>query len=97
MTTASPPAETATAQRIPLWVKVKRFWHRVTEGLEVSQLWSQFETDARTSYRLYSRDVAANTQGVLPGADTTCTSSRNSSGPSLKNSRPRAASCCWRR
>jgi sigma-B regulation protein RsbU (phosphoserine phosphatase) len=65
MTTASPPAETATAQRIPLWVKVKRFWHRVTEGLEVSQLWSQFETDARTSYRLYSRDVAANTPGGL--------------------------------
>jgi sigma-B regulation protein RsbU (phosphoserine phosphatase) len=61
MATASPPAETATAQRIPLRVKLQRFWHRVTEGLEVSQLWSQFETDARTSYRLYSRDVAAKT------------------------------------
>jgi sigma-B regulation protein RsbU (phosphoserine phosphatase) len=33
----------------------------MTEGLELTQLWSQFETDARTSYRLYSRDVAANT------------------------------------
>jgi sigma-B regulation protein RsbU (phosphoserine phosphatase) len=40
---------------------MQRFWQRVTEGLEVSQLWSQFETDARTSYRLYSRDVAAKT------------------------------------
>jgi len=29
--------------------------------MELSQLWSQFETDARTSYRLYSRDVAAKT------------------------------------
>ena len=61
MATASPPAETATAQRMPLRVKLQRFWHRVTEGLEVSQLWSQFETDARTSYQLYSRDVAAKT------------------------------------
>ena len=32
----------------------RRFWHRVTEGLEVNQLWSQFEKDARSSYRLYS-------------------------------------------
>ncbi len=61
MATASPPAETATAQRIPLRVKLQHFWHRVTEGLEATQLWSQFETDARTSYRLYSRDVAAKT------------------------------------
>jgi sigma-B regulation protein RsbU (phosphoserine phosphatase) len=33
----------------------------VTEGLEVSQLWSQFETEARASYQLYSKDVAAKT------------------------------------
>jgi len=33
----------------------------VTEGLALSQLWSQFETEARASYRLYSRDVAAKT------------------------------------
>jgi serine phosphatase RsbU (regulator of sigma subunit) len=33
----------------------------VTEGLEVSQLWSQFESEARASYRLYSHDVAAKT------------------------------------
>ena len=42
-------------------MRLQRFWQRVTEGLEVSQLWSQFETEARTSYRLYSRDVAAKT------------------------------------
>ena len=61
MATASPPAGSASAQRIPLSVRLHRFWQRVTEGLEVSQLWSQFETEARTSYRLYSRDVAAKT------------------------------------
>jgi serine phosphatase RsbU (regulator of sigma subunit) len=34
--------------------KARQFWHRVTEGLAVNQLWSQFEKDARSSYRLYS-------------------------------------------
>ncbi len=66
MATASPPAQPA-AQRIPLGVRLHQFWQRVTEGLEVSQLWSQFETDARTSYRLYSSDVAAKTpEGLTP-------------------------------
>jgi hypothetical protein len=30
-------------------VRPRQFWQRVTEGLEVSQLWSQFETEARSS------------------------------------------------
>jgi phosphoserine phosphatase RsbU/P len=42
-------------------MRLKNFWRRVTEGLEVSQLWSQFETEARASYRLYSKDVASKT------------------------------------
>src|SRR5277367_1168903 len=61
MATASPPAQPAPAQRLPLALRLRRFWQRVTEGLELAQLWSQFETDARSSYRLYSRDVAAKT------------------------------------
>ncbi|MFZ0797817.1 MAG: PP2C family protein-serine/threonine phosphatase [Terriglobales bacterium] len=32
----------------------RHFWHRVSEGLALNQLWSQFERDARASYRLYS-------------------------------------------
>src|SRR5208282_4089960 len=32
----------------------RQFWHRVSEGLELNQLWSQFAKDARSSYRLYS-------------------------------------------
>src|SRR6266849_2409223 len=32
----------------------RQFWQRVSEGLAVNQLWSQFEKDARSSYRLYS-------------------------------------------
>ena len=34
--------------------KAQDFWQRVSEGLAVNQLWSQFEKDARSSYRLYS-------------------------------------------
>jgi hypothetical protein len=48
-------------------VHLKNFWRRVSEGLEVSQLWSQFESEARASYRLYSKDVAAKTpEGLTP-------------------------------
>jgi sigma-B regulation protein RsbU (phosphoserine phosphatase) len=61
MATASPPAGPVSAKRVPLGVRLHRFWQRVTEGLELTQLWSQFETEARSSYRLYSRDVAAKT------------------------------------
>jgi phosphoserine phosphatase RsbU/P len=61
MATASPPAGQPSVQHVPLRVRLRSFWQRVTEGLEISQLWSQFESEARTSYRLYSKDVAAKT------------------------------------
>ncbi len=34
--------------------RVRHFWHRVSEGLALNQLWSMFVKDARSSYRLYS-------------------------------------------
>ena len=37
--------------------RINRFWQRVTDGLELNQLWNQFHLDARSSYRLYSREV----------------------------------------
>jgi phosphoserine phosphatase RsbU/P len=58
-TTSSPAGQPTT--RVPFGARLHNFWRRVTEGLEVSQLWSQFESEARTSYRLYSRDVEAKT------------------------------------
>src|ERR1700728_3200046 len=61
MATASPPAGQPSAERVSFAVRLHNFWRRVTEGLEISQLWSQFESEARTSYRLYSRDVEAKT------------------------------------
>ena len=64
MVTASPPAP-QPGQPNTFGVRLHRFWRRVTDGLEVSQLWSQFESEARTSYRLYSRDVEAKTPDGL--------------------------------
>ena len=66
MATASSSAGQPT-QPVPIGLRLKNFWSRVTEGLEVSQLWSQFENEARASYRLYSKDVAARTpEGLTP-------------------------------
>jgi sigma-B regulation protein RsbU (phosphoserine phosphatase) len=45
------------ARREDLGGKFNRFWQRVTDGLELNQLWNQFQADARASYRLYSKDV----------------------------------------
>jgi len=39
--------------------RADHFWLRVTEGMQMNELWGQFRTDARTSYRLYSQDVNA--------------------------------------
>jgi phosphoserine phosphatase RsbU/P len=67
MVTASPPAP-QPGRPATFGVRLHRFWRRVTDGLEVSQLWSQFESEARTSYRLYSKDVEAKTpEGLTHG------------------------------
>src|SRR5579875_1250936 len=39
--------------------RADHFWLRVTEGMQIAELWGQFRTDARSSYRLYSQDVNA--------------------------------------
>jgi sigma-B regulation protein RsbU (phosphoserine phosphatase) len=49
-------------------VRLEKFWQRVTDGMKLNELWSQFQTDARTSYRLYSQGVDVNrTEGVSRG------------------------------
>jgi hypothetical protein len=37
--------------------RMKQFWQRTTDGMELNQLWNQFRIDTRTSYRLYSRGI----------------------------------------
>jgi hypothetical protein len=56
---ASQPAGQQNAQRPRFSVRLDRFWQRVTEGLAMGQLWERFQADARSSYRLYSRDFHA--------------------------------------
>src|SRR6202048_2619169 len=65
MATASPPAGESQNQRVPFSLRMERFWRRVTEVREISQLWSQFESETKASYRLYSKDVAAKTPDGL--------------------------------
>jgi hypothetical protein len=45
-------------RRSEFLVQLDHFWQKVTEGLELSQLWKQFQSDARTSYRLYQKDFS---------------------------------------
>ena len=57
---SSPQAEHPARQS--LTAQLNQFWQRVTDGLELNQLWTQFHTDARASYRLYRRDYGARAQ-----------------------------------
>ncbi len=53
--------QTGTPSRLK--ADAENFWQRVSEGLEVNQLWSQFEKDARSSYRLYSAGLSERAEG----------------------------------
>jgi len=60
-----PPNDPLTATVAPVMDRVDKFWNRVTEGMRAGQLWKQFLTDARSSYRLYSKEVdSARLEGV---------------------------------
>ncbi len=37
--------------------RIEGFWQRVTDGIAVQVLWSQFMSEARASYSLYSREI----------------------------------------
>jgi sigma-B regulation protein RsbU (phosphoserine phosphatase) len=68
VSTASQPPGPQPAQKQDFGTRLNHFWRRVTDGLELSQLWSQFQADARSSYRLYSREVVVTRpQGVKHG------------------------------
>ncbi len=59
------------SQQIPpqpgVKAKAARFWERVSEGLEIHQLWGQFVKDARSSYRLYSSGLGERQEGQSRG------------------------------
>ncbi len=57
MASSPPRAQAPAAPRRPeFFLKLERFWTRITDGLELRQLWAQFKSDARSSYKLYQRD-----------------------------------------
>ncbi len=37
--------------------RVRSFWRRISDGIAIQQLWSQLNSEARVSYRLYSSEV----------------------------------------
>ncbi len=57
------PLPSRLSRQHPGKAQAGRFWQRVSEGLEVNQLWSQFEKDARSSYRLYSAGLSERAEG----------------------------------
>ncbi len=62
-----PPRRDDMGARVePFRAKLERFWNRVTEGRNVDQLWSQFQADARASYRLYSKEVDVSREAGVP-------------------------------
>jgi phosphoserine phosphatase RsbU/P len=49
-------------------LRLERFWQRVTEGMQLNQLWAQFRSDTRASYRFYSREIdSSRTAGMSRG------------------------------
>jgi len=57
MNTAAPGGEHLSASRPGRFRRTREFWHRVSEGRDIDDLWSQFVADARSSYGFYGKDV----------------------------------------
>jgi len=52
-----PPRDPYTARVEPVMRRLERFWQRVSDGMQLNEMWRQFRADARSSYQLYSREV----------------------------------------
>lgn len=56
-----PPPPTPKEQPPRVISSIKRFWQRVTDGLAMDQLMSQFKRDAQTGFQFYRRDFDSRT------------------------------------
>jgi hypothetical protein len=57
---ATPSPQSGPRKKSPGFVDwLKQYWERITEGLEISQLWKQFKSDAEVSFRFYRKDFDA--------------------------------------
>src|SRR3569833_4776161 len=53
----STPAQAPRAARADAGSKINRFWQRVTDGMQLDQLWDQFQSDTRAGYRFYAKEI----------------------------------------
>jgi len=51
------PGVSSPTPRLHGMDRLRHFWQRVSEGRQIDDLWSQFASDARSSYGFYGRDV----------------------------------------
>jgi phosphoserine phosphatase RsbU/P len=54
---ASAPTTPGTPHPAAKSGRLRTFWHRVSEGRAIDDLWSQFAADAKSSYGFYGKDV----------------------------------------
>ena len=47
-------------QTLRMGSRLRAFWLRISDGVDIQQLWLQLHGEARASYRLYSKDVDLN-------------------------------------
>lgn len=66
MTTAAPPSTQAPVQQRKRFARTRDFWHRVSEGRRIDDLWSQFTADTRASYGFYGKDIDWEAINKLP-------------------------------
>ncbi len=60
------PPDRLTAKLDPMMSRIQQFWLRVSDGMHVNQMWKQFQSEARASYRLYSADVDYTADAAAP-------------------------------
>lgn len=56
----------APEPRRPAYDRLGDFWGRISEGMELNQLWAQFKVETRSGYRLYSKDLNPKDYSALP-------------------------------
>lgn len=67
MKTPASPAQGRSSRPATSHGRAGAFWHRVSEGRRLDDLWSQFAADARSSYGFYGKDVDWEEVNKLPG------------------------------
>ena len=60
------PNSAAPPYRAGSRLGVRDFWHRISEGRQIDDLWTNFVADARASYGFYGRDVDWEKVRALP-------------------------------